>query len=193
MSSEEELYKANKPLIYKVIEDMHLHWNTQDEFQEFEDAGVDGLLNGIRSYDIDKGVKSSTYFYTCIKNEICKFLVYKNRLSNTVNLNKTSLNRVLIEEELIELIPSEVDVEEEVYRNIVKEDLLELVESLKPSEAYIIKNYYGLDHCISKTDKQLAQDMGLKQSTLAERKRKCLNKLWRKIRQSDRYDYLYKR
>lgn len=193
MNNEEEVFKENKPLIYKVIEDMHLHWKNQDEFQEYEDAGVDGLLNGIRTFDNTKGIKSSTYFYTCIKNEICKFLVYKNRVSNTANLNTTSLNRVLIEEELIEIIPSEVNVEEEVLKNQIKEDLLELVESLKPNEAYIIKNYYGLDHCIPKTDKELAQDMGLKQSTLAERKRKCLNKLWRKIRNYDRYDYLYKR
>ena len=80
---ENSLIEEHKGLIYLAIKENHIYWKTEDEYQDYIDAGYDGLLQGIRTYDTTKGIKPSTYYYTCIKNEMIKVITLKNRKKNS--------------------------------------------------------------------------------------------------------------
>ena len=106
---ENDLILKHKGLIYLAIKKEHLHWKTQDEYQNFVDAGYDGLLNGIRTFNPDKGFKESSYYYACIRNEMIKVIVRKNNEKNSVKVS--SLNTLVENDiEIIELIPDTIDI-----------------------------------------------------------------------------------
>ena len=48
---ENEKYLQYKALINLAIKNLHIYWKTEDEFREYDDAGVDGIIKGIRTYE----------------------------------------------------------------------------------------------------------------------------------------------
>ena len=150
---EEKLYLENKPLIYMAIKDKHIYCKTEDEFQEYYDAGVDGLLKGIRTYDETKGYKISTYLYTCICNELKHKITKintkkrKNEYGRDLSLNKiidTDENGLT---EFGDFIPDpNINIEEDLEKEIEKAKILYAVNQLQnEKDKLIIKMYYGLD------------------------------------------------
>ena len=91
MKNENDLIEKHKALIFMAIKKEHLHWKTQDEYQDFIDAGYDGLLNGIRTFNPDKGFKESSYFYVCIRHEMIKVIVRKNNEKNSVKVSSLNI------------------------------------------------------------------------------------------------------
>lgn len=59
----DELILNNIPLIKKCIKDMRLYWNTEDEFQDYYDAGLLGLINGAKTYNESKARQSQVHIY----------------------------------------------------------------------------------------------------------------------------------
>ena len=150
---EEKLFLENKGLIYMAIKRMHLFYDTEDEFQEYYDAGVDGLLNGIRTYDETKGFKISTYLYTCIYNGIARRVYLntmpkrKNKYGRDLSLNKLVDTADDESNEFGDFIPDpNVNIEKEIDDEIEKERLILAVNQLKnEKDKLVIKMYYGLD------------------------------------------------
>lgn len=151
--TEEQIILENQGLIYMCIKNLNLHWETNDEFQDYYDYGLLGLINGAKTYDESKGVKISSYLVTCIRNEICKYL-YLKTLPKRLNPNgkDLSLNYIVENsEEECEFINCIVDpntnVEEEVEHKMQLEILLNAINRLpKERDALIIKMYYGLEN-----------------------------------------------
>ena len=81
--TEEELILNNLGLIYKVIKDLKCYWRTEDEFQDYYDAGLEGLIMGAKTYDGSS--KPSTYLYPCIKNMIIREFVTSEQLKRRIN------------------------------------------------------------------------------------------------------------
>lgn len=69
MSDEERnnLIINNLGLIYLVIKKMKLSWNTDDEFQNYYDYGLDGLIKASKNYDTNQDTKFSSFACVCIK------------------------------------------------------------------------------------------------------------------------------
>ena len=79
-----KLYQKYKYLIPKVIKDINCQYRSQDEWQEYFDAGEIGLVIAINTFDINRGDKS-TYFYTCIKHNI--LILFKSKVSYKRRIN----------------------------------------------------------------------------------------------------------
>lgn len=189
--NEEEEFLENKGLIGLAIKKLHIHWKTQDEFQDYEDAGIDGLLSGIRTYEKEKGYKKSTYYYSCIKNEICKSMYLKSckkRKGDVVSLN-TVINEGI---ELGELIPSEDNIEEKTIKKARKKELLRLVNNLPiEKDKLIIKNLFGLDGYKEISAEKLAKKLGISKTAIYDKKRRALVQLWLMIRKNEERDELF--
>ena len=181
---EDELINEHKGLIYLAIKEEHLYWRTQDEYQEFIDAGYDGLLKGIRTYDESKGIKPSTYYYTCIKHEMLRVIQvkeYKKNSMKTVSLN--TLIDKLDYTELIDMIPSDVNIEQELLNKEQKERLMYHIDHL-PNERdrLVIKMLYGLDGFETTNISGIARKWGVNKNAIIHRRNRALNRLWLKIR-----------
>lgn len=195
---EEKEYLNNKGLIYAVIKQSGFYWKTNEQYQDIIDAGTDGLLYGIRTYKDEKGVRKSTYYCVCIKNEICKMLYLKDmkkRKGETVSLN------IIINEdaELLDFIPDSTNLEKGILEKEVASKLLDLVNNLPiEKDREVIKELYGLEGRNETNGEQLAKKWGVNKNAIYKRKRRALIQLWLRIRQNDEReelfeDYLYRR
>ena len=184
---EEQEYKRNIGLIYLTIKQLHLYWQTDDEFQDYVDAGTDGLIKGIRTYDLNKNIKKSTYYFSCIKHEILHLLTYKNTKKNKVEI--VSYNKVIGQEgeQLIDFLASDINLEQELLNEERKETIIQAINSLPiEKDRYVIKFLYGLDGYEKLNMTQLGERWGCNKNAIMFRKNRALGQLWHKLR---RYYY----
>lgn len=149
----DKLIVENIPLINLMIKQLHCSWKTNDEYQEYYDNGLEGLIKGAKQYDESKG-KSSTYLCNCIANSIRK-VFYLNSMPKRKNPSGAdiSLNYPMESERMFDytefgdLIPDpDIDIEKEVEDKLLKERLLNAINNLKnEKDKLAIKLYYGLD------------------------------------------------
>ena len=89
----EELAKENIALIYYIINKMNLSYRREELFE----IGLTGLARGLKHYDKSKNIKTSTFFASCIQNEIKQYLISENALKRQAEV--VSLNAVIGDEE----------------------------------------------------------------------------------------------
>lgn len=180
---EEQEVKDQTPLIYIALKNEKLYWKNEDEKQEFVDAGYDGLIKGIRSYDITKGIKKSTYYYRCIKYEMFHVIAKKQRKKRTAKV--VSLNYEINDEELQDFIPSATNLEEDIIQKEKNEQLLDLVNTLPiAKDRYVIKMMFGLDGFEQLSASEIARRWGVNKNAIIQRKNRALRILNYKIRNS---------
>ena len=142
--------------------------------------GTIGLIKGINSFNLNKGVKLSTYVSRCIDNEILMYLRTTKKVGAEVYLEDTigkdkDDNTVTLKEVLEN---DERNIEEEVDLKIKVKKLYEKIkEVLKEREKTIIELRFGLDGSKPKTQKQIAKMMGISRSYVSRIETKAINKL----------------
>ena len=193
---EEKLILDNIPLIYLAIKNMHLYWKTEDEFQEYYDAGLEGLIRGAKKYD--GSTKPSTYLYKCIKNMICRSIMLSETDKRKINKEAMiSLDQCVdYENETTfgELIASEYNLEEEVEKELQLQAIVKELDSMKNKrDALCIKLYYGLEGRTPLTYKQIAEKLGVTQEMVRQRVSRGLKKLREKSKFIERKVFMKER
>lgn len=154
-------------LIYYVLKQLNLYSKSEEYF----DVGMIGLISGINTYKDNKGYRISTYLSMCIKNEILKELRKENaykRLSNknTISLNKNVHNRGEDECMLVDFFKSDTDIENDLIKNELIKKMYSELSKLKERDRFIIFKRYGLDDNKRMTQKEVADALNVKQSTI---------------------------
>lgn len=194
LKNEEQLILENTKLIHLVIKQMHLKWDTEDEFQSFYDSGLDGLMNAAKRYDPEKDNKFSTFACICIRSMIARYLYNKTRKKNfNENGKDISLNHIINEdnENLTEygdfISDPKVNIEEEIVKKLEIERLLHAVDSLKnEKDKMAIKMYYGLDGFQQHTLEQVAKKMNVTREMIRVRVSRARVKLKKYLEKNDR-------
>lgn len=174
----------NLNLIHKVINDLHLTYSNKDEYQDYYDSGLLGLLKGVKSYSRDKA-KLSTFLYKCIRNAILLGLRIKTQKKHYNEAGKNiSLNEIIYDDyrmtwELIDFIPdSKVNIEKEVQQSLEKERLLYAIDKvLTPYQAKIICMRYGLRGYSAMTFKDIGNKYGYSKQAIQSVERRAIIKL----------------
>lgn len=192
--SVEQLILDNIPLIYKCIKDMHLYWQTEDEFQAYYDAGLDGLMKGARQYDRSKDIKPSSFLYPCIKNEIMHLLTVKNLKKRKNEFGSDiSLNLIVNEDsnsktEFADFIPDlNTNIELEIENKLEFERLLNAVNNLKnEKDKLVVKMYYGLDDYEPRTYESIGKSLNVTKEMIRVRLKRAENNLKQYLEKNDR-------
>ena len=147
--------------------------------EDLVSIGTIGLIKAINTFKPEKNNKLATYASRCIDNEI---LMYMRK-------NNSKLCEVSIEEPLNvdwdgnELLLSDVlgSDEDMVYRNLEnaeeKKIVRSAVDSLNPRERMIIEMRYGLNGGGEKTQKEVADLLGISQSYISRLEKKIISRL----------------
>lgn len=149
--TEEQMILDNLSLIYHTIKKMHLKWKTEDEWQNYYENGLIGLIKGVKTYDSNKGYKISVYLIPCIENEIKHYLSNKNALvRQNINGRDISINEFLdnedYEEKLSILQDKRINVESEAIKNVQIDEIIDCLNKMEnKKDVVVIKLYYGLD------------------------------------------------
>ena len=181
MNKEEKIILENISLVYYMLKKMKLF----TKCEEWYDVGVIGLIKGVKSYDPTKGSKISTYLSFCIKNEILAEIRRLKSEKRKANNNTVSLYKEINKKGedsiyLIDVIPSDYDVESEVIKNDVMNDLL---DCLSEREKNILISSYGLLGNKKLSQKEISKKLNISQAQVSRILKKILNKI--KLKKGD--------
>ena len=145
--------------------------------------GTIGLIKAINTFDSDKNIKLATYASRCIENEILMYLRKSSNQRSEISLDEP-LNTDWDGNDLLlsELLGTDEDV---VNKNIETKTehkmLLDAVSRLGKRERLIMNMRFGLDGSEEKTQKEVADKLGISQSYISRLEKRILEKLKKEI------------
>ena len=159
--------------------------NTGVGIEDLISIGTIGLIKAINTFKNDKNIKLATYASRCIENERLMFLRRNNRLRTEVSIDEP-LNVDWDGNELLlsDILGTDEDI---VYRDLeteVDHNLLDAaISKLGEKERTIIELRYGINTIggVEKTQKEVADILGISQSYISRLEKKIIKKLRREI------------
>lgn len=145
--------------------------------------GTIGLIKSVNTFCPSKNIKLATYASRCIENEILMHLRKTNQQKNEVSIDEP-LN---IDWDGNELLLSDVlgTEEDSVNKNIEieveKEVLLKAVDTLGEREKMIVKMRFGLYGVKEKTQKEVADEIGISQSYISRLEKRIVKRLKKEL------------
>lgn len=153
---------------------------TNTDSDDLISIGTIGLIKAVSSYDPNKGIRLATYAARCIENEILMHLRASKKFQNEISLNEPlGTDREGNEIALIDILGSEdEEVEEKVDLTQRIKKLYRLIKCvLEGREQVIIKLRYGLCGNTGKTQREVAESLGISRSYVSRIEKKALTKL----------------
>ncbi|GGM20700.1 RNA polymerase sigma-E factor [Paraliobacillus quinghaiensis] len=153
--------------------------NTGINIEDLISIGTIGLIKAINTFKIDKNIKLATYASRCIENEILMYLRKNNKLKSEISFdeplnidwdgNELLLSDILGTDEDITI----KDLEEKVDKKL----LLSALEQLNEREKQIMELRFGLVGNEEKTQKDVADMLGISQSYISRLEKKIIRRL----------------
>lgn len=157
--------------------------NTGIDVDDLISVGALGLIKAVNSFDPDKNIKLATYASRCIENEILMHLRRVNRLRLEVSLDEP-LNVDFEGNELLigDVLGTEPDlVSKNLETSVEKQLLLDAISRLNDRERAIMQMRFGLGGREEKTQKEVADMMGISQSYISRLEKKIICRLRKEI------------
>ncbi len=158
--------------------------NTGISLEDLVSIGSIGLIKAINTFNTDKNIKLATYASRCIENEILMFLRKIHNQKTEISLNEP-LNTDWDGNELLlsDILGTDAD---EIYKGIEdavdKELLHKSVKKLSFREQEILNLRFGLCGKEEKTQKEVADMLGISQSYISRLEKRIIEKLKKEIR-----------
>lgn len=175
-SARERLIVHNLRLVVYIAKKFE---STGIGLEDLVSIGTIGLIKAVNTFCPTKNIKLATYASRCIENEILMFLrkssQYRNDLSidEPLNIdydgNELLLSDVLGTDEDVVNKGIETEAEREILRNAVAE--------LGDREREIMEMRFGLIDGKEKTQKEVAEQIGISQSYISRLEKKIIHKL----------------
>ena len=157
--------------------------NTGVGIEDLISIGTIGLIKAINTYQPAKKIKLATYASRCIENEILMHLRKTTNLKSEVSFDEP-LNTDWDGNELLlsDILGTESDlvvrpIEEDVDRKL----LTDALEKLEERERRIITMRFGLDGRPERTQKEVADSLGISQSYISRLEKRIIARLKREI------------
>jgi len=147
--------------------------------EDLVSIGTIGLIKAVNTFRPNKNIKLATYASRCIENEILMYLrksvQYKNELSIDEPLNIDYDGNELL---LSDIIGTDEDiVNKGIESEAEREMLRNAVSSLGRREREIMEMRFGLVDGKEKTQKEVAELIGISQSYISRLEKKIIKKL----------------
>ncbi|MDE5582642.1 MAG: RNA polymerase sporulation sigma factor SigE [Ruminococcus sp.] len=147
--------------------------------EDLVSIGTVGLIKAVNTFCPTKKIKLATYASRCIENEILMFLrkssQYRNDLSIDEPLNIDYDGNELL---LSDVLGTEDDiVNKGIESEAEREILLNAVAELGDREREIMEMRFGLVDGKEKTQKEVAEQIGISQSYISRLEKKIIRKL----------------
>lgn len=153
--------------------------NTGINIEDLISIGTIGLIKAVGTFDAEKKIKMATYASRCIENEILMFLRKTSKLRLEVSLDeplKTDWDgNELLLSDVLGTRPDTVSInlDQEIEREILRDAL----EHLGAREKRIIMLRFGLGGQRERTQKEVADLLGISQSYISRLEKRILNRL----------------
>ena len=157
--------------------------NTGVGLEDLISIGTIGLIKAVSTYKPAKNIKLATYASRCIENEILMHLrktanqktevSFDEPLNTDWDGNELLLSDILGTENDVVMKPIEEDVDRKL--------LTDALEKLEERERRIITMRFGLDGRPERTQKEVADSLGISQSYISRLEKRIIARLKREI------------
>ncbi len=153
--------------------------NTGINIEDLISIGTIGLIKAVNTFNPEKKIKLATYASRCIENEILMYLRRNNKLKTEISFDEP-LNVDWDGNELLlsDVLGTEVDIitknlDKKVDKNLLKNAL----SQLNDREKQIMELRFGLVGEEAKTQKDVADMLGISQSYISRLEKKIIRRL----------------
>ena len=153
--------------------------NTGGGIEDLISIGTIGLIKAVETYQPARNIKLATYASRCIENEILMYLRKNANRRGEVSLDEP-LNTDWDGNELLlsDVLGTDSDIIEKPLEEHVERDLLlGAVERLSERERTIITLRFGLDGRRERTQKEVADLLGISQSYISRLEKRIIRRL----------------
>ena len=157
--------------------------NTGVGIEDLISIGTIGLIKAVETYKPAKNIKLATYASRCIENEILMHLRKNANRRGEVSLDEP-LNTDWDGNELLlsDVLGTDSDSIEKPIEDDVDRDLLfTAVSRLSERERTIITMRFGLDGRKERTQKEVADQLGISQSYISRLEKRIIDRLKKEI------------
>lgn len=201
LSSDEEEYLLGRlqdgdPAVKSVLIEHNLRLvvyiarkfdNTGISIEDLVSIGTIGLIKAVNTFDPGKKIKLATYASKCIENEILMYLRRNNRTRSEVSFDEP-LNIDWDGNELLlsDVLGTENDI---IYKKIEEQVdkilLRKAMTKLSGRERKIVELRFGLRDGVERTQKQVADLMGISQSYISRLEKRIIKRLKKEIKRME--------
>lgn len=159
--------------------------NSDEEMEDLISIGTIGLIKSINTFNPQKNIKLATYASRCIENEILMYLRRNNKTKLEVSIDEP-LN---VDWDGNELLLSDIlgTDEDTIYRDLESEAerkvLIKALGRLSGREQMIVRMRFGIGtkDGEEKTQKEVADMLGISQSYISRLEKKIMQRLKREM------------
>ncbi|MDD2573463.1 MAG: RNA polymerase sporulation sigma factor SigE [Bacillota bacterium] len=157
--------------------------NTGICVEDLISIGTIGLIKAVNTFDPDKQIKLATYASRCIENEILMYIRRNSKLKAEISFDEP-LNIDWDGNELLlsDILGTENDIIFKCLEKEVDRELLGLaMRKLSEREKRIMKLRFGLDGGEERTQKEVADLLGISQSYISRLEKRIIKRLKKEI------------
>ncbi|MGL4761480.1 MAG: RNA polymerase sporulation sigma factor SigE [Sarcina sp.] len=157
--------------------------NTGVGVEDLISVGTIGLIKAVNTFNPEKNIKLATYASRCIENEILMYL----RKNSKVKAEISFYEPLNIDWDGNELLLSDIlGTENDIVYNLIEDEvdrqlLVVAMENLTEREKEIIILRFGLYGKKEKTQKEVADMLGISQSYISRLEKKIIKRLKKEI------------
>lgn len=178
--SRNKLIEHNLRLVAHIVK----KYETKDiSADDLISIGTIGLIKGIDSYSINKGVKLTTYAAKCAENEILMYFRSNKKYNNNISLediighDKDGGDITLMDV----LKENSINIENTIEFKDNIRSLSKYLNVLNKRELEIIKMRYGLLNEEEKTQKEISEKLHISRSYVSRIEKRALIKMLREF------------
>ena len=179
-AARKELIEHNLRLVVYIARRFE---NTGINIEDLISIGTIGLIKAVGTYRLDKNIKLATYASRCIENEILMYLRKNANRNGEVSFDEP-LNTDWDGNELLlsDVLGTDGDtvmrpLEEDVDRSL----LAAAIQTLSDREKQIITMRFGLGGGEERTQKEVADHLGISQSYISRLEKRIISRLKKEI------------
>ncbi len=179
-SVKQELIERNLRLVVYIARKFE---NTGIGTEDLTSIGTIGLIKAINTFKPSRKIKLATYASRCIENEILMFLRKNSRSRVEVSIDEP-LNIDWDGNELLlsDILGTDNDlIHKDLENKIERQLLVSAIDKLTKRERRIMELRFGLNSSSEKTQKEVADMLGISQSYISRLEKRILGRLKREI------------
>ncbi len=180
MEARQTLVERNLRLVVYIAKKFE---NTGVGIEDLISIGTIGLMKAINTFNTEKNIKLATYSSRCIENEILMYIRRSNKTKGEISIDEP-LNQDGDGNELLlsDILGTDPDVTSRRIEDEVDMKLLRAsIDKLNKRERNIMELRFGLISGTEKTQKEVADMLGISQSYISRLEKKIISKMKKDI------------
>ncbi|MEG1049585.1 MAG: sigma-70 family RNA polymerase sigma factor [Oscillospiraceae bacterium] len=157
--------------------------NVPISIEDLTSIGTMGLIKAVNSFLPSKNIKFATYASRCVENEILMYLRKQSNKNIDISIDDAlSTDTDGNELNLIDILyTDEYEVSKDMEKESERTVLWQSIKTLNNREKDIILMRFGLNGCPEKTQKEVADEIGISQSYISRLEKRIFKKLKKEI------------